>query len=695
MVFALAAGCVRADLVNCENGSSCPNGTACDDVHGGCVDPAQLSACGGAEQLAACSAAEIEGACFDGVCLPLGCGNRIVEPGEACDDGNLVSGDGCRTDCLSNETCGNGTVDLGEICDDGNLLSRDDCDSRCLRETVRTRIVPLSLPIGSLGECDATQPQLLAPRAPGATWSFDGARWELTLTATPAVARLVYDSDRHLVVGVAYDSAWGWNGATWTQLAATGPVGNIAAAVYDRARQRTLVLVAAGNFINLWQLDAAGTWTSSLLGTGRIIRASGAIDPQTGEIVFTTSYFDSASVWVFDGTTWTQTADSLFGYARLFEYRGELRTVLGQAMYARRHGAWVAVPEEDLPTSRPCVYHDVARDELIATDGQATMALSATGWVERPLLPRPNTRAALAVGTSFDILDVPSSFGVEPMRSWRIDPDAETFERITLPGAPLARESFAYGPSLARGGGVLVNGFIFCNDCPATALEDSQLFDGAGWTQIENTADLANNGGYAVAYDPTQRSLVVDNSSTTLWRLDDDATAWVPARTTNRSMTQLTWDFVGARLVGRAGAKMFDLTETAWVESDLYPGGQQYITNDERTGAILSVVDIAGARVLWERRGGSWTRLDTLPPEFSVLGDAYRSRDGTLLLFGSISGNGSIAIFRDRTSPTPLETCEEAVDTDGDGLAFCDDPDCYWRCSRCPPHSTCRYDLSP
>jgi len=49
------------------------------------------------------------------------CGNNIPEPGEVCDDGNQVAGDGCRADCQGIEVCGDGITDyLTEECDDGN-----------------------------------------------------------------------------------------------------------------------------------------------------------------------------------------------------------------------------------------------------------------------------------------------------------------------------------------------------------------------------------------------------------------------------------------------------------------------------------------------------------------------------------------------------------------------------------------------
>ena len=80
----------------------------------------------------------------------------MVDPGEACDDGNTVSGDGCSADCTTVESgwkcpkganntggpctkiptnlCGNGIIDPGEGCDDGNTVSGDGCSSTCIPE---------------------------------------------------------------------------------------------------------------------------------------------------------------------------------------------------------------------------------------------------------------------------------------------------------------------------------------------------------------------------------------------------------------------------------------------------------------------------------------------------------------------------------------------------------------------------------
>ncbi len=97
------------------------------------------------------------------VCAPpVGCGNGVLEPGEACDDGNNMNGDGCTAacqiedgnPCATNDecssgvcdmneapplcepagSCGNGVLDAPESCDDGNLTTGDGCSNLCLLE---------------------------------------------------------------------------------------------------------------------------------------------------------------------------------------------------------------------------------------------------------------------------------------------------------------------------------------------------------------------------------------------------------------------------------------------------------------------------------------------------------------------------------------------------------------------------------
>ena len=78
-------------------------------------------------------------AAVQGICIPDAntCGDGHLDPGEVCDDGNTLDGDGCSRDCKSDESCGNGQVDptahIPEQCDDGPNNSKlgDPCSAAC------------------------------------------------------------------------------------------------------------------------------------------------------------------------------------------------------------------------------------------------------------------------------------------------------------------------------------------------------------------------------------------------------------------------------------------------------------------------------------------------------------------------------------------------------------------------------------
>ena len=76
------------------------------------------------------------------------CGNGVLDVGEACDDGNAKSNDGCNATCQY-ETgwnctstlpticsgCGDGILSVNEVCDDGNRDEGDGCSSTCTIES--------------------------------------------------------------------------------------------------------------------------------------------------------------------------------------------------------------------------------------------------------------------------------------------------------------------------------------------------------------------------------------------------------------------------------------------------------------------------------------------------------------------------------------------------------------------------------
>ncbi|MGK0359389.1 MAG: cysteine-rich repeat protein, partial [Bradymonadia bacterium] len=70
----------------------------------------------------------------DAQCRVEACGNGVVDAGEGCDDGNNIDGDDCDASCVSELVCGDGDIDAGEDCDDGNLVDGDGCNAACVRE---------------------------------------------------------------------------------------------------------------------------------------------------------------------------------------------------------------------------------------------------------------------------------------------------------------------------------------------------------------------------------------------------------------------------------------------------------------------------------------------------------------------------------------------------------------------------------
>jgi MYXO-CTERM domain-containing protein len=107
------------------------------------------------------------------------CGDGVVDPGEACDEGAKNSDsakDACRTSCKK-AACGDGVVDTGEACDDGNAKSGDGCEPDCTKtkeapsdggaggstSTAKEQdIVPLDRSVGGCG-CRTTPRQSGAP----------------------------------------------------------------------------------------------------------------------------------------------------------------------------------------------------------------------------------------------------------------------------------------------------------------------------------------------------------------------------------------------------------------------------------------------------------------------------------------------------------------------------------------------------
>lgn len=139
------AACIEASVVVCEDGSRCPPGDVCNEIHGGCLEPDQLSTCVGDADGADCTfGTGTVGLCRDEVCFPLDCGDGFVVEPEACDgalpdsldqctehgfhqEGVVTCTSACELDTTAcSEQCGDDVINGGEPCD-GDDLGGLDC----------------------------------------------------------------------------------------------------------------------------------------------------------------------------------------------------------------------------------------------------------------------------------------------------------------------------------------------------------------------------------------------------------------------------------------------------------------------------------------------------------------------------------------------------------------------------------------
>ena len=93
-------GCDSDCTYSCAASSDCDDGDACDGSET-CDTTAHLCLPGGwlADGTPCTRPAGGAGVCRSGACVEVLCGNGTLNPGEECDDGNLVPRDGCETTC--------------------------------------------------------------------------------------------------------------------------------------------------------------------------------------------------------------------------------------------------------------------------------------------------------------------------------------------------------------------------------------------------------------------------------------------------------------------------------------------------------------------------------------------------------------------------------------------------------------------
>lgn len=228
-------GCVESSARRCGE-LVCSETAVCSPAGDRCVMQSQVDACTAATDGTGCSYPGVpEGVCGNGVCLGAGCGNGIVDPNseELCDDGNRISLDGCRADCLSDERCGDGVTDLAadELCDcgDGNS-SVPGCtmaNSMAVGATCRPDCLPTRCGDGviDLGEtCDDHN----MTAGDGCNSTCTG-RWTQMYSGTFADLRDVWGSGPDDVFAVGYRKILHYDGIGWSAMPLAQPPANYVA----------------------------------------------------------------------------------------------------------------------------------------------------------------------------------------------------------------------------------------------------------------------------------------------------------------------------------------------------------------------------------------------------------------------------------------------------------------------------------
>jgi cysteine-rich repeat protein len=667
VAVSLCVGCIEPDLVTCGD-LTCPVGDVC--TPNGCASSGDALACSGLADGTSCTA-KPNGFCHGGACRPEVCGDGVIDPGEACDDGNTVSGDGCSAHCDSDETCGNGVVDYqqGEQCDSGvRGLSGDGCSSQCTVEFDDWRASdPIVIPSRAqhAGAFDVDRGRMVifggsdGFHALGDTWEWDGANWRPFTTAVAPTARVAammsYDPIRHRTVlfggttqdqQVAFQDTWEWDGTRWSQRATTSPSGGMGgkAMAFDPACSCTVLF--AGHMKGTWKWDGT-TWTQvATTGADPDALDSFALawDPVRGVLVLEggegfddaggcgsgcgsggsvgSGAFPIGETWEFDGTHWTFSTEgpAVYGHDIAFDTVRNVMMLAGgfgfggpsSQSYRRTGTQWTAITGTTTPPGRTYtrVGYDPARDRTILFGGVATQFSPAGDtWEWNGIAWAQRTANTIPTG------------------------------RMT----PIAFDS-------NRGVAVMFGGSLGNN------LAETWEWDGAVWIQRFPTTPPAGRSNPGLVYDEAhQVTLLVGGmmnggapaAGTSLW----DGTNWtlVANDPGGRIHPVVAYDAARENVVVYGGS---GLTDT-WTWDGASWTRQTPLTSPPVTPSPAGAYDIARNRLVvyvahqtWEWDGATWLQITATatPPARDVTTLAYDVLRQRVVMFGG-QLTGSIPDF--------------------------------------------------
>lgn len=717
LVIAACFQPVFSDHPACGEDGECPVDTRC--LHDRCV----ATGCDSTADGEPCANTNVEdGVCYRHGCVPTGCGDGVLEAGEVCDDGNLVSGDGCSGDCTSNEMCGNGHLDtgMGEQCDDGSVgLSGDGCSSRCTVEALDWRVTTLRTLTPRLGMVlgfDTRRGRMVLfggatslsdDSHVAETWEYDGTNWFLRRPqGTPPAGRggeLVFDEHRGRLLLLSYIATWEYDGASW-KLRDAPPPPNCRGYVYDPTRQATVCF------------DGTSTWTYD--GTSwSTIATTGQVPASSGQMVFqaTTScdLLFAGKVWALCGAAWSQVATT------------------GTSPFA----------------GTSLLAYDTARDRVVLFDGVETWEFDGVSW-QRPAAGSANPPQRTEFAMAFDpvrrrtvLFGGYDQNGKPRGDTWEWDGSAWT-EQTRASEAFLGTGGVfdtARGHMLSVVGGetwelddlswhrhatahIPPNGpMVFDDTRGVVVLFAGELweFDGTDWSHHATAhTPLPGSTTLRMAYDSARHLIValahgeVIPAETWIYDgVDWAQTANFPRPNLHES---LAFDASSGKVVAFDGSVsvppfyhedrngMFEFDGAVWrgvqtvgpVPAPRESAAMAYDVRRRRLvlfgGQFVTNIPVQTTVVfndLWEFDGVSWIPQPTAAVPASGGGMIFDATRGHLVL-----ANGTkISTLSYASLAVPPDACIAGSDTDGDGLIACGDathppdPDCAGFCTpSCP-----------
>ncbi len=590
-----AGGCVKPSTLTCGE-LTCEPGAVCTPDGLACTTQAQIDACFDADApQTTCSAPGVEnGVCRDGYCQSIVCGDQRTDPGEMCDDGNFVGGDGCSADCVSNEMCGNTKLDRGlEECDDGNTGAHDGCSDLCRLESPIWRQVVDTSFAGRSGHAmvyDSARKRIVmfggstSTGMSAETWEFDGDQWILRSPSVSPSARanvaMAYDPvrERTVLFGggnglTTYDQTWEWDGTSWTQKFPTkAPDARQSSAVaYHPGRGVVVLYGGSSSTQDTWEYDGTN-WTQNLTagtGPGKVEGKAMTYDPSVGGLVMFGAY-DTTKTWKYDGT-WTElTITGTLPRGRDY-YSMAYDSSVG-------HTVMLGGADGDCGASTGCSDGFELVENADMTFSWLT--ISAPYAPSRGALAFDSDTAQLvAMGGLLSGVTAPQSTTMRRTKTDRATPLWSDQWNLLYEPPPRASCELAYLPAL--GGTVLFGGAVTNIVTAADATKTWLLRDGH-WSRLS----------VATAPTTTDGITVLDRARKKLVRLDTQSSTWEFDGTTWTQATPATSPPARNRFLmvyddARAAVVMF--------------GG-----SDPVTKAVLQDT--------WTYDGSTWTLLPTATP---------------------------------------------------------------------------------